>query len=340
MKKLLTGVVIVAIVLLVVFLIAGFLGPKGFKMERSIDINAPRAVVYKNISDYKNWMKWSPWVKLDSNCVYDYYGSQKQVGAGFKWKGNAKAGEGDMHTLDMTENDSLTSQLTFIKPWSAEAIEGFKLVDGANGSTKLTWTFNQEFSFMKRPFMLFMNMEKMLGPDYENGLANLKAISEKEAINKPAMEVKEVIWAARNYVADRVVTKINDLSNAFMDRMPKAFAYAQKNNMVVDGAAAGIYYTWDTTSGTTDLAIAIPVKDASKASGSYSDITIDRSRALLVDYYGPYDKMKPAHDAIHQYAKDKGLKLKFPNIEEYVGDPGAEKDPNKVLTKIYYLIQD
>ena len=58
----------------------------------------------------------------------------------------------------------------------------------------------------------------------------------------------------------------------------------------------------------------------------------------MVDFYGPYDKLKAAHDAIAQYAKDKGLKLKSPAIEEYIGDPGVEKDPNKVLTRVYYLI--
>jgi len=340
MRKILTGIVILALVLLAAFLLGGLWGPKDFKMQRSVDINAPRALVYKNISDYTRWTKWSPWAGIDSNCKYDYYGTQGQVGAGYKWKGNSKVGEGDMHTTDMTENISLTSQLTFIKPWASVAIAGFKLEDGPNGTTSVTWTFSQAYSFSQRPMMLLVNMEKMLSPDYERGLANLKAVSEKQAINQPKMEVKEVTWAARTYLASRAEVKIKDLGAVFQDKMPKTFIYAKKNKFQLEEPPTGLYFTWDTSTGTTDLAIAVPAKDAYRASGGYTAITVGHSRALEVDYYGPYDKMKAAHDAIHQYARDKGLQLKYPNIEEYVGDPGEEKDPNKVLTKVYYLIQD
>jgi hypothetical protein len=142
MRKLLTGIVVLAVSVLVVFLLAGFLGPQGFKMERSAEINAPRAMIYKNISDYNNWQKWSPWAGIDSDCKYEYYGTQGQVGAGYRWKGNKKAGQGDMHTTDMTENSSLVYQLTIINPWSMVASSAFKLEDGANGITKVTWTFS------------------------------------------------------------------------------------------------------------------------------------------------------------------------------------------------------
>ena len=340
MKRILTIIVIIFVALLLVFLIAGLLGPQGFKMDRSIEIKAPRALVYKNISDYNNWLKWSPWAKIDSNCKYEYYGTQGQIGAGYKWKGNDKVGEGDMHNVSMNENDSLVSQLTFIKPFASQALASFKLTDGANGTTKVTWSFSQTFSFSQRPMMLVMNLEKMLGPDYEHGLANLKMVSEKEAANQPAMEVKEITWADHTYLGDRAVVAMKDLGKVFMEKMPKAFSdIIQKGKVQMDGPPSGLYFTWDTAKGETDMAVAIPVKDASKVSG-YSVIKLGRSRALMVDYYGPYDNMKGAHDAIHQYAAGKGLKLKAPAIEEYVGDPGVEKDPNKVLTKVYYLIEE
>jgi effector-binding domain-containing protein len=188
--------------------------------------------------------------------------------------------------------------------------------------------------------MLLFNIEKMLGPDYEKGLARLKAICENQSQNQSAMEVKEVSWAAHTYLADRSIAPIKELSKVFMDKMLKTAQYLHPNNMVVDGPPSGLYFTWDTAQGTTDLAVAIPVKDASKASGAYSSIRLESSKALVIDYYGPYDRMKPAHDAIHQYAQNKGLKLKSPAIEEYIGDPGVETDPNKVLTKVYYLVEE
>jgi effector-binding domain-containing protein len=338
MNRAITIIVILLVMLLVGYLIAGFLGPQGFKMERSIEIKAPRAAIYRNISDYNNWMKWSPWAGIDSACKYDYYGSQEQIGAGYKWKGNDKAGEGDMHTTDMIQNSSLSSKLTFLKPWPGEAMATFRLEDDSSGMTKVIWGFSQSYSFGQRPMMLFMNMEKMLGPDYERGLAKLKEVSEKEAASM-GIKVIETTWAAHTYLASRAVVDMKDLGKVFMDKMPKTGQYVQKNKLSMDGPPSGLYFTWDTAAGRTDLAVAVPVKDAVAASGGYTIIRVERSNALLVDYYGPYDHMTDAHNAIQKYARDKGMKLKTPVIEEYIGDPGVEKDPSKVLTKVYYLIE-
>lgn len=338
MKKALTVILIVFVSLLVAFLIGGLFGPKTFKMERSVDINAPRDVIYKNISDYRNWKKWSPWVDIDSNCKYEYYGTQGQIGAGYKWKGNGKVGEGDMHTTDMVYNKNLTAPITFVKPMPSIAIVGFKLEDGDNGGTKVTWSFTQSYSFMQRPFMLVMNLAKMIGPDYERGLAKLKEVCENSVSALASLEVKEVVWAEHTYLADRSTIDIKNVDQIFQDKMPKTFDYLQKNNFQMAGPPSGLFFTWDTNADSTDLAIAIPVKDASMASGDYTAITIGRSRALMVDFYGSYDRTDIAHDAIKKYIKEKKLIAKSPAIEEYVTDPATEKDPNKVLTKVYYLI--
>ena len=180
-------------------------------------------------------------------------------------------------------------------------------------------------------------MKKILTIALIVALANLSAVSKKEAA--AALEVKQIDWTAHTYLADRSVIAMKDLGTAFQDKMVRVFTYAQTAKMQVqEPAAAGLYYTWDTTAGTADVAIAVQLREAPLNPGNYSFITIPASKAILVDFYGSYDKLGAAHDALHQYAKEKGLKLKYPAIEEYVGDPGTETDPNKVLTKVYYLI--
>jgi effector-binding domain-containing protein len=339
MNRVLTIAGILIVALIVGFLVGGFLGPQGFKMQRSVVMHAPRAVIYRNISNYRNWIRWSPWATIDSACKYEYYGDQGQVGAGYRWTGNNKVGEGDMHTTGMDQDSDLLCKLTFVKPMRSEAMAEFTLTDTA-GDIKVTWGFSQSYTFGQRPMMLFFNMEKMLAPDYEHGLANLKALSESQAAHMPAIQVREVDWAAHTYLADRATIDMKDLSKVFMDKMPRAFGYIQENKLQMDGPPSGLYFTWDMAAGKTDMAIAIPVKGVSKIAGGYSIITIAAGNALMVDYYGSYDKMKPAHDAIQKYAVDNGLKLKSPAIEEYIGDPGREKDPDKVLTKIYYLVAE
>ena len=182
-------------------------------------------------------------------------------------------------------------------------------------------------------------MKKILTIVLIVALANLSAVSKKEAAASSTPEAKQVAWDAHTYLVDRSVIAMKDLGAAFQDKMVRVFTYAQTAGMQVqEPAAAGLYYTWDTTAGTTDVAIAVRLREAPQNPGSYSVITIPASKAILVDFYGSYDKLGAAHDAIHKYAREKGLTLKYPAIEEYVGDPGTETDPNKVLTKVYYLI--
>ena len=340
MKKTLTIVGSLAGVLVVAYLAAALLGPKHIHMERSVDINASKAVVFNNLSNYHNWMKWSPWAAIDPACKYEFFGTDGQVGAGYNWSGNDKVGEGSMTTTEMTANSMLAVHLTFKRPFQSEAGPTFKLEDGANGATKLTWTYDADIAFKMRPMMMVMNMEKMLGPDYEKGLASIKAICEHEGTVAPvaALEVKETAWEAKTYVTYRQKVAMKDLGKFFQEKVPATFMYANAQKMGVGEPISGLYYTWDTASGKTEVATAIVVKDASKASGEYKAVTLSKSKALVVDYYGPYEKIGPAHEAIHKYMADKGLKMKSPAIEEYITDPGTEKDWSKVLTKVYYLI--
>ena len=340
MKKILTIVGSIAALLVVAFVLVAMLGPKHTHIERSIEIKASKALIYNNISNYQNWIKWSPWANVDPACKYEYKGTQGQVGAGYEWSGNDRVGVGEMITTEMTANSKLVSHLTFKKPWTAESSATFTLEDGANGATKVTWSYDGDIAFKLRPMMLLMNMEKMLAPDYEKGLANMKAVCEHEATETPSamLEVKETTWEAKTYVTYRKVVAMKDLSKHFQEKMPATFMYVKAQKMEAGEPVSGLYYSWDTATGKTDMAMAIPVKDASKASGEYKAVTLAKSKALVVDYYGPYEKIGAARDVIHKYMADKGLKMKSPAIEEYIGDPGAEKDPNKVLTKVYYMI--
>ena len=166
-----------------------------------------------------------------------------------------------------------------------------------------------------------------------------KADSAIESTMNSALEIKETTWAAHTYIADRAIVDIKDLGQVFQDKTPKLFEYIQQNKIEPFEPVSALFYTWDTAAGKTDLAIAIPVKDASKVSGSYTAITVDSSKAIMIDFYGPYEKTGLAHDALKKYIHEKGLKMKGPAIEEYITDPSTEKDPNKVLTKVYYLIE-
>jgi effector-binding domain-containing protein len=340
MKKILKGLAIVVGVLAAVFILAGLLGPKHFKMERRAEINAPRSVVFTQVANYHLWLKWSPWADIDPNATYEYFGTDEQVGAGYRWKGNDKVGEGEMKLLEIEPGTKVVSQLDFIKPFKSTAIATFTLSDGAGGVTNISWAFDQDVSFMMRPFMLAMNMKKMLAADFDKGLSRLKVLCENSKPDQAeaALEVKEVEWEGKTYVTYRKEVDMKDLSPFFQEHMPKTFAYVKSKDLTPGEPVTGLYYSWDTVKHKTDVAVAVVVKDPKGLDGGYKAVTVDRSKALLVDYYGAYDGIPAAHAAIGKYVAEKKLTIKNPVIEEYVGDPVAEKDPKKVLTKVYYLI--
>ena len=331
-----TGIVIAALVALI--LLGMIIGPRGIKMERSIVIHAPRSIIFNNIADYRNFQKWSPWSAMDSGCHYEYPGPQGQADAGFKWSGNDQVGTGEMRTTEIAPDVSMVAQMNFIKPWNAKAVTRWTLDSVGPGAINVTWGFEQRFRIRQRPMMLFLNMEKMLAPDYEKGLANLKAVCERAvSAAAAAPEVKEGQWSAKTYVAYRSQVSFAAMHDVFQKYMPKIFDYVSSHKMELAGPATGLYFTWDTVKKTTDLAIAVPVKTPGQVSGDFTIISVDASAASYVDHYGTYDDLGAVHNMLQKHLADKDRKAKLPVIEEYVTDPTIEEDPQKVLTRIYYL---
>jgi uncharacterized protein YndB with AHSA1/START domain len=173
---------VIRVVLIVVALLILFIGtrPGEFHVERSTTIAAPAAAVYSRLDDFHQWAAWSPWDKFDPQMSKVYEGAASGVGASYHWTGNNKVGEGRM-TISQSEPPArLVMTVEFFKPWKGNNTTTFSLApDGAN--TKLTWAMEGKEDFMGKAMGLFMNMDKMIGPDFERGLANLRTQVEGEA---------------------------------------------------------------------------------------------------------------------------------------------------------------
>lgn len=172
-----TGIIILIIVL--VFTLIGFIAPKNFSMQRSIKINASPEEVYANMNDFKKFYVWSPWSQKDPNAKVEYSGEPNTIGHQYSWEGNKEVGKGIMSISKIEVGNVLNYHLKFLEPWQSEA-DGIMMAENDNGATKATWTFTTKFGFVESVFMMFMDMESMLGPDFEKGLNNLKSLSEKE----------------------------------------------------------------------------------------------------------------------------------------------------------------
>lgn len=175
-KKLGLGVVVA----LVVLLVAIATRPADFSISRSAEIKAPPDVVYRQLTDFHEWADWSPWEKLDPSMKKTYSGAASGVGAKYEWVGNDEVGSGAMTIADVKENESVGIALDFLTPFEAHNRTEFTLTPAA-GSTKVTWSMSGKNDFMGKAFSLFANMDKLVGADFEKGLAALTTKAEARA---------------------------------------------------------------------------------------------------------------------------------------------------------------
>ena len=173
-------ILIALAVIIVVFLVVVALQPADFSVTRAATIAAPPATVFAQVNDFHQWKAWSPWEKIDPEMQRTYSGEQAGVGAKYAWSGNSDVGEGNM-TITKSDPDKLISlKLEFIKPMVSTSDTEFNFEPEGDG-THVTWTMKGKNGFVAKAFCLFMNMDKMIGGQFEEGLANMKQVAEADA---------------------------------------------------------------------------------------------------------------------------------------------------------------
>jgi hypothetical protein len=176
LKKILIGLAV---------LVAGFFGyaatqPDNYKVTRKIEIAAPPSTVFSEVNSLKRFGEWSPWEKLDPAMKKSWSGPESGVGSAYAWEGNDKVGQGKM-TIASSETDKKVSyNLEFIKPFASTAVTDMT-INGAAAPVTVEWTMTGKQNLMGKAMGVFMNMDKMIGKDFENGLSNLKTVAEKAA---------------------------------------------------------------------------------------------------------------------------------------------------------------
>jgi hypothetical protein len=152
--------------------------PAQFRMQRTARINAPPDRIYPHLVDFHRWAAWSPWEKLDPAMKRTISGAPSGKGAVYEWEGNSKAGKGRMEITDTTAQESVTIDLQFIKPFAARNTTVFAL-EPRGAATDVTWSMSGESPFVQKVMSVFVDMDKMVGKDFEQGLANLKTLAEQ-----------------------------------------------------------------------------------------------------------------------------------------------------------------
>ena len=171
---------VAAALLLGILAIAVATRPAEYRISRSALIEAPAATVYAQVADFHRWKAWSPWEKLDPAMQTNYAGTDGAPGATYAWKGNDKVGEGRMTLVEARPPQALGIRLEFLKPFASTSTTRFDFAPQGR-TTQATWTMEGHNGFTGKAFSLVMNMDKMVGGDFERGLAQLKSVSEAQA---------------------------------------------------------------------------------------------------------------------------------------------------------------
>lgn len=151
-----------------------------FEVVRSAEIDAPADRVFALIERFKSWTEWSPWEGMDPNLERTYTGPETGVGSQYAWRGNRKVGEGRMEITAVEPASRVELDLHFLKPIKAENVTIFELEPSTNGSTTVTWRMRGEQKGLMKLMGKIWKIDKMVGPDFEKGLEQLKSAAESQ----------------------------------------------------------------------------------------------------------------------------------------------------------------
>jgi carbon monoxide dehydrogenase subunit G len=176
MRRAIRRIGVALVVLVVAFVAFVATRPAEFRVARARTVAAPPAVVHAYVEDFRRWPAWSPWERMDPAMRRELSGAPAGVGSVYSWWGDANVGEGRMTIVDSHAPRDVTVRLEFMRPMAATNTAEFTFVPHGDG-TDVTWTMHGRNGFAGKAVALFLDMDEMIGTQFEQGLANLDAVT-------------------------------------------------------------------------------------------------------------------------------------------------------------------
>lgn len=315
--------------------------PNSFEIKRERVINAPAAVIYNKVNDFKNWEAWSAWVEKDPSTVISLNEKTKGVDGGYSW--TDKDGKGAMKTLATNPYKSIEQQLQFGDYEPSKINWNFEPID--NGKTKVTWKMNSDnIPFLFKGYAAFSGgFDNMIGPDFERGLEKLDSLIVNE-MKIYSVKVNGITQHSGGfYIYNTTSCKMEDLQAKMTEMLPKVGAYAMANNITMAGAPFVNYLKWDEENNAVIFECCIPT--SSRVITTESDILtgeLPSFRAIKTTLTGDYSNLKEAWDKAFAYISENGLEAEEngPTIEAYLTDPTNTPNPADWVTEIFIAIKE
>lgn len=333
--KVLKTIGLIILALIVLILVVALIAPKSVTSKQAVSIDAPVELVFNAVNDLSQWENWSIWKASDSTMVTTLGDNYVGEGGSYSWTGEV-VGEGELKILSSTANEEIKTDIKFGPMGGAN---GHWTFSPSEGGTDVNWDVTSKFGYPFNLMLLFGDWEGMMSEEFSKGLQMLKDhAEEKSSTMSKSLEVKVMDLPARYYIGLRETVKMEDMTKFYADNLSKVFEAVGKNGLELAGMPSGLYYTWDEATSTTDLFAGAPLKAKATLDG-FQTVELPASKALVVDYYGSYEGIGAAHEAMDAYIRENGLTSVPPAIEEYVTDPGQQPDTSKWHSQVVYYIK-
>jgi uncharacterized protein YndB with AHSA1/START domain len=178
MFEIILSIAVVLAIAIAIVLILAMTKPDRFRVERAAAIKAPPEKIFALIDDFHQWRSWSPWEDRDPALKRTYEGAERGKGAVYAWDGNKNVGAGRMEILTAAAPSTIVIKLDFIRPFEGHNTAEFTM-QPQGGTTNVIWAMHGPAPLMHKVMQVFMNMDRMIGKDFETGLANLKTAAER-----------------------------------------------------------------------------------------------------------------------------------------------------------------
>ncbi len=339
---------IILVAVIVLGAILGLIGPKRSTVTRSVMIHAAAPLVYAHASSLQRMEEWNPWNSKDANIKLTYSGEIGEVGQSSSWIGNETVGSGKQAITAMVPDKHVEVQVTSIPATDQQADLGLELKP-MEDSTYVTWTFISENDFFKRIYLMFNDIDTLIGPDLQQGLKQLRSLAELDAIKLAEEDKAKTYRGFRietverpevTYAGKRDVLKGDDLDAYFSKVFPQSTQAIEKADVEIAGGLTALYYRRDSVTHKIDVFAGAPIAASPDVKVPGCEIvTVPAGKALMIVFHGSPEKSEEAHEAIYDMMKAKGLKLRSAVVEEFVTDPSQEADSSKWVSNIYYPVE-
>jgi effector-binding domain-containing protein len=335
LKKLLIWLTVIIVLLVII----SFFLPKQMHVERTATINAPAEAIFAQVNDYKNWEKWSPWHKKDPNMKLVYDGPTAGQGASYKWE-SEEVGNGNQKITASVPNDSIITEMYFME--SKDPAYGKFFFAPSDSGTVLIWVMEMDNGMNPLSRWMSVLMKGMIEDDFEEGLANLKKVTEDmPAPSGNAQEVKIELSKSK----DMTVATVKDSCSAQEISAKLGSLYGEigaelgKNKAQMTGPVFAIYHSFSMDKVVLEAGVPVDKSFKTDAKNRVKVWDMKGTDVVLAHHYGSYESTEQTHYKMDEWLKKNNKTAVGAPWEVYITDPMVEKDTAKWYTQIYYPVK-